>query len=102
MGLVLLHGFLGRFEDSHCSAMVAFLLELGRIFGKAARTFTGSEASWRADSARVIWWVLEAEVLMHCGSLRTCQRACSQQAVLVQVGIFARRLCASHMVGVGC
>jgi hypothetical protein len=104
VGLVLLHGFLDRFEDSHCSAMVAFLLELGRILGKAARTFTGSEASWRADSARVIWWVWEAEVLMHCGSLRTCQRACSQQAVLGSSGHFcaqALELCASHMVGVG-
>ena len=61
MGLVLLRGFLGRFEDSHCSAMVAFLLELGRILGKAARTFTGSEASWRAALRESYWWVLEAD-----------------------------------------
>ena len=39
MGLVLLHGFLGRFEDSHCSAMVAFLLELGRILGEGRKDF---------------------------------------------------------------
>jgi len=60
VGLVLLHGFLDRFEDSHCSAMVAFLLELGRILGKAARTFTGSEASWRAALRGSYWWMLEA------------------------------------------
>ena len=39
MGLVLLHGFLGRFEDSHCSAMVAFLLELGRTLGEGRKDF---------------------------------------------------------------
>jgi len=61
VGLVLLHGFLGRFEDSHCSAMVAFLLELGRILGKAARTFTGSEASWRAALRESYWRVLKAD-----------------------------------------
>ena len=57
VSLVLLHGFLGRIEDSHCSAMVAFLLELGRILvkGRKVHRFGGE---------------------------------------------LARRLCASHMVGV--
>jgi hypothetical protein len=59
VSLVLLHDFLGRIEDSHCSAMVAFLLELRRILVKGRKDFHRFG------------------------------------------GELARRLCASHMVGVG-
>jgi len=56
VGLVLLHGFLGRFEDSHCSAMVAFLLELGRIFWEGRKDFHwfGGELARRLGASHMV------------------------------------------------
>ena len=56
VSLVLLHGFLGRIEDSHCSAMVAFLLELRRILVKGRKDFHRFDgASWRAETTTGSW-----------------------------------------------
>jgi hypothetical protein len=83
VGLVLLHGFLGRFEDSHCSAMVAFLLELGRILGEARKDFYRFEGELARSLCASHMVGVDVD-WSACALKRSSEheRACSQQVVL--------------------